>query len=303
MAKIKISDNDMKIVRYRRNGKASLGVVKNNYIVPIAKEEIGFPTDMGEFLELGEQGVEAAKIAFETEIDGLSMNDIQLLSPIARPGKFLAIGMNYQSHVAEVSKGSQVYKGMKTPENQIWFNKQTTCVNGPFDSIVKPDISDELDYEGELAVVIGKRCRNVSYDDALSVIAGYTVCNDVSVRDWQRLSKTMTMGKSWDTHGPLGPWMVTADEILNPQNLRIRTLVNGDVRQDFQTSEMVFNIRSQIEFLTTAFTLEPGDVIATGTSGGVGLFMKPQGFLKVDDIVEVEIEGIGTIKNKVVSRK
>jgi 2-keto-4-pentenoate hydratase/2-oxohepta-3-ene-1,7-dioic acid hydratase in catechol pathway len=290
----------MKLVRFIYQNSAVLGVVKDNRIIPVTNDDPGFPSDMREFLELGEKGMDAARAALASDLEGILLDDAILLSPIARPGKFLAIGMNYKSHVDEVSKGSQVYKGMKTPENQIWFNKQITCVNGPFDGIEMPAVSHELDYEGELAVVIGKRCRHVSREDALSVIAGYTICNDVSVRDWQRKSKTMTMGKSWDTHGPLGPWMVTRDEIADPQNLRVRTLVNGEVRQDFLTSEMVFDICAQIEFLSEAFTLEPGDVLATGTSAGVGIFMEPQGFMKVGDLVEVEIEGIGSIRNPVV---
>jgi 2-keto-4-pentenoate hydratase/2-oxohepta-3-ene-1,7-dioic acid hydratase in catechol pathway len=222
-----------------------------------------------------------------------ALMDVRLLAPV-RPRKFLAIGLNYADHIAE--------SGMEAPQFPIFFNKQATCVIGPDDDIHMPRVSNLLDYEGELAIVIGERCRHVPADRASEVIAGYTITNDVSVRDWQLRTPTMTMGKSFDTHGPLGPWVVTADELGDPHELRIRTFVNEEQRQDGCTSEMVFDCFEQIAHLSEAFTLEPGDVIATGTPAGVGAARQPfpEGLLKVGDVVRIEIDGIGALTNTVV---
>jgi 2-keto-4-pentenoate hydratase/2-oxohepta-3-ene-1,7-dioic acid hydratase in catechol pathway len=222
-----------------------------------------------------------------------ALEDVRLLAP-ALPRKFLAIGLNYADHIAE--------SGMQAPEFPIFFNKQVTCVVGHGDDVHMPKVSRLLDYEGELAIVIGKRCRHVSVQDAPSVIAGYTITNDLSVRDWQLRTPTMTMGKSFDTHGPLGPWIVTADELGDPHGLGLRTYVNGEERQNGNTSDMVFNCFQQVAHLSDAFTLEPGDVIATGTPAGVGAVRQPfpEGLLKVGDVVRVEIDSIGTLENTVV---
>lgn len=228
-----------------------------------------------------------------TELTVVSLSDVQLLAPVPRPPKFLAIGLNYAAHVAE--------SGMKRPEHQLWFNKQSTCVVGPGEPIEIPAASAMVDYEGELAFVIGKRCRHVSAADAPSVIAGYTIVNDVSVRDWQMRTQTMTMGKSFDTHGPMGPCIVSADELGDPHALRLRTWVNGELRQDAKTDDLIFNCFEMVEHLSTAFTLEIGDVIATGTPAGVGMAMQPPGWLQAGDTVRIEIEGIGTLENPVVS--
>jgi 2-keto-4-pentenoate hydratase/2-oxohepta-3-ene-1,7-dioic acid hydratase in catechol pathway len=175
-------------------------------------------------------------------------------------------------------------------------------VIGPGDDVHMPRVSTLLDYEGELAIVIGERCRHVPDDQAPDVIAGYTIANDVSVRDWQLRTPTMTMGKSFDTHGPLGPWVVSGDELGDPHELGIRTYVNGELRQDGDTSEMLFNCFQQVAHLSEAFTLEPGDVIATGTPAGIGAVRQPfpEGLLKVGDAVRVEIDGIGSLENTVI---
>ena len=216
-----------------------------------------------------------------------------LLSP-ATPRKYLAIALNYADHIAE--------SGMERPEVPMFFNKQVSCVVGPGADVHRPKVSDKLDYEGELAIVIGRRCRHVPVESAEQVIAGYTIANDVSVRDWQMRAMTMTIGKSFDTHGPLGPWLVTGDELGDPQALGIRTFVNDEQRQDGNTSEMVFDCFQQVSHLSEAFTLEPGDVIATGTPAGVGSTVQPfpSGFLKAGDTVRVEIDGIGELRNAVV---
>jgi 2-keto-4-pentenoate hydratase/2-oxohepta-3-ene-1,7-dioic acid hydratase in catechol pathway len=222
-----------------------------------------------------------------------ALDEVRLLAPV-RPRKYLAIGLNYADHIAE--------SGMQAPEHPIFFNKQVTCVVGPNDDIHMPRVSNLLDYEGELAIVIGERCRHVPAERAHEVIAGYTIANDVSVRDWQLRTPTMTMGKSFDTHGPLGPWIVTADEIGDPHRLRIRTFVNNELRQDGSTADMVFDYFQQVAHLSEAFTLEPGDVIATGTPAGVGAVRQPfpEGLLKVGDVVRIEIDGIGALANTVV---
>jgi 2-keto-4-pentenoate hydratase/2-oxohepta-3-ene-1,7-dioic acid hydratase in catechol pathway len=184
----------------------------------------------------------------------------------------------------------------------VFFNKQVTSVVGPGADVHMPKVSTFLDYEAELALVIGKRCRHVPAERAHEVIAGYTCANDVSVRDWQGRAQTMTIGKSFDTHGPLGPWLVTGDELGDPQDLRVRCYVNDELRQDASTGEMVFDCFQQVSHLSEAFTLEPGDVIATGTPSGVGLGRQPvrDNLLHVGDAVRVQIEGVGELVNGVV---
>jgi ureidoglycolate lyase len=216
---------------------------------------------------------------------------VRLHAPVMRPGKIFAIGLNYADHVAEAS--------MEKPRDQIWFTKAVTSVNGPYDPIERPRVSVELDYEAELVVVIGKRCRHVSEADAARVIFGYCVGNDVSVRDWQRRTSQYVLGKSFDTHAPFGPWIVTADA-ADPANLPIRSLVNGEIRQQSNTRHLIFNCAAQIAHLSQAMTLEPGDILFTGTPGGVGVAMKPPRFLAPGDLVRVEIDGLGAIENGVV---
>jgi 2-keto-4-pentenoate hydratase/2-oxohepta-3-ene-1,7-dioic acid hydratase in catechol pathway len=222
-----------------------------------------------------------------------ALEEVRLLAPV-QPRKFLAIGLNYADHIAE--------SGMEAPEFPVFFNKQVTSVVGPDDEVHMPRVSNLLDYEGELAVVIGTRCRHVPEHRAHEVIAGYTITNDISVRDWQLRTPTMTMGKSFDTHGPLGPWIVTQDELGDPHDLRLRTYVNDELRQNGNTREMIYDCYQQVAHLSEAFTLEPGDVIATGTPAGVGAVRQPfpDGLLHVGDLVRVELEGIGELRNTVV---
>jgi 2-keto-4-pentenoate hydratase/2-oxohepta-3-ene-1,7-dioic acid hydratase in catechol pathway len=224
-----------------------------------------------------------------------ALTDVVLEAPIDNPQKYLGIGMNYKEHAEEARAA-----GIPIPENQMWFNKQVSCIVGPYDNIVKPDISDALDYEIELGVVIGQRCKHVSVEDARSVIAGYLVTNDVSVRDWlQKKSPTFTLGKSFDTHGPIGPWLTTDDEIADPLDLTMQLTVNGEVRQSWPTNDMVYDIYEQIAYLTQVFTLMPGDILATGTPAGIGAMTG--NFLKVGDVVRAEIDGLGAIENRVVA--
>lgn len=226
-----------------------------------------------------------------------TLADVELLPPIDDPQKYLGIGMNYREHAEEARAA-----GIPIPTSQLWFNKQVSCITGPYGDIVKPDVSDELDYEIELAVVIGRECKHVPVEDARSVIAGYLVANDVSVRDWlQKRSPTFTLGKSFDTHGPIGPWLTTDDEIVDPLDLRMTLTVNGEVRQDWRTDDMISDISEQIAYLTQVFTLKPGDILATGTPAGIGA--PTRNFLKVGDVVRAEIEGLGAIENRVVAER
>ena len=200
--------------------------------------------------------------------------------------------MNYHDHAEEARKA-----GMTVPAHQLWFNKQVTCINGPYDPIYKPRVSEKMDYEAELGVVIGKRCRYVSVEDAPSVVGGYFVANDVTARDWQFKSPTFTLGKSFDSHGPIGPWITTADEVADPHNLVMQLWVNGELRQKTNTGGMIYDIWQQIHELSQVMTLEPGDLIATGTCANVGIALGK--FLQPGDVVKVEIEGLGHIENRV----
>lgn len=280
----------MRIARFRHDDRESLGAVVEDRIVDFAGT--GLPTDTLELLEAGATAIDAAAEATGRAVRAIDLGAVELLAPIQRPPKFLAIGLNYADHVAE--------SGQDPPTVPIFFNKQSTCVVGPGEPIQVPRASSLVDYEGELGVVIGRRCRHVSASEAISVVAGYVIVNDVSVRDWQLRSPTMTMGKSFDTHGPIGPWLTTRDEIADPHDLALRTLVNGEVMQDASTNEMIVDIPHQIEHLTTAFSLEPGDVIATGTPAGVGIVRHPPVLLKRGDLVRIEIEGLGFLENPVI---
>ncbi|MEM1224032.1 MAG: fumarylacetoacetate hydrolase family protein [Verrucomicrobiota bacterium] len=231
----------------------------------------------------------------------IAVGGVTLNSPILRPRKLMAIGLNYMDHFDEVPEEIKQRAGFKIPETPILFNKQVTSITGPFDSVHLPPESNELDYEAELAVVIGKTCRRVAPEDVPKVIAGYTISNDVSIRDWQRAAPTMIMGKSWDTHCPLGPALVTPDELPDPVDLKVKLTVDGETRQEFQTADMLFDIATQISYMSTAFTLEPGDVLLTGTSAGVGFFWPGGGLLKDGQVVRIEIEHLGAIENTVVA--
>jgi 2-keto-4-pentenoate hydratase/2-oxohepta-3-ene-1,7-dioic acid hydratase in catechol pathway len=278
----------MKLCRFATEGGPALGVIEGEEVADLSGT--GLPAEPARALdEVGRGGLaERAEGA-----PRLALAELRLLAP-ATPRKYLAIALNYRDHIAEM--------GMEAPEVPVFFNKQVTCVVGPGAEVHMPKVSTFLDYEAELAVVIGRRCRHVPAERAHEAIAGYTCANDVSVRDWQGKAQTMTIGKSFDTHGPLGPWLVTGDELGDPQDLAIRCYVGDELRQDARTSEMVFDCFQQVSHLSEAFTLEPGDVIATGTPAGVGLGRKPvrDNLLHVGETVRVEIEGIGELANSVV---
>lgn len=282
----------MKLATFQHENRTRVGVVRDDIVVDLASVAPDLPTDMIGLLGAGPAALEAAQAA-ASGAAGIPLEEVRLRAPVPRPGKFLGVGLNYADHVAEA--------GIDTPEHPTLFNKQSTCVVGPGDDVHLPRASHVLDYEGEFAFVIGRRCRHVSRDEARDVIAGYTIVNDVTIRDWQLRIPTWTIGKSFDTHGPMGPWLVSADEIPDPHQLDLRTWVNGELRQESNTKHLIFDCFALVEHLSTAFTLEPGDVIATGTPGGVGIAMKPPKLLVAGDVVRIAIEGIGELENPVVT--
>ena len=285
----------MKLLRYVSDEGDALGVLqvgREDQIVPLASLSDEFPT-MLSIIKGGSAALDQIRSLAEQGNGAFDLADAQLLAPIERPGKYMAIGMNYAKHIEEAKR-----LGQPTPTQQFWFNKQTSCLAGPFDEI-ELGVSEQVDYEVELGVVIGKPAKSVSEADAKNHVFGYVVADDVSARDWQRHSPTFTMGKSFDTHGPIGPWIVTADEIADPHALKLRCIVNGEIRQESDTSELVYNVWQQISYLSTAFTLEAGDLLATGTPSGVGIGMQPPRFLQPGDVVRCEIDGIGAIENRV----
>jgi 2-keto-4-pentenoate hydratase/2-oxohepta-3-ene-1,7-dioic acid hydratase in catechol pathway len=280
----------VKLATFSYQGRRSIGVVMDDGIADLGG--LGVPQTMEAFLNAGALAMDRARELADTERI-IPMADIHLHAPVENPRKFLAIAANYQSHIDEVLANNPAYV---PPTSQRWFAKMPSCINGPYDPILMPPESTQLDYEVELAIIIGRRCRRVPRAHAASVIAGFTVCNDVSARDWQRRSPTIMLGKSFDTHGPLGPWLVTPDEIGDPHSLRLTCSVNGEVRQAGSTAEMIDDCYAQIEYLSTVCTLEAGDVIVTGTPAGTGFGMKPPRLLQPGDVVRCEIERVGTIE-------
>jgi 2-keto-4-pentenoate hydratase/2-oxohepta-3-ene-1,7-dioic acid hydratase in catechol pathway len=226
----------------------------------------------------------------ETTVE-IDQETAELLNPINRPGKIICVGLNYMDHCLETNT--------PPPERPLLFTKFTTAINGPRDDIVwSTGLTTEVDFEAELAVIIGKKCRRVNEVGALNYVAGYTAANDVSARDVQLGDVQWVRGKSLDTFCPLGPAFVTVDEIPDPQNLAIRSILNGDVMQDSNTNLMIFPVAHLIAFCSQAFTLEPGDIILTGTPHGVGLGRDPKVYMNDGDVIVVEIEGIGRIENR-----
>ena len=280
----------MKLATFTTNENPSprVGVVKENTILDLST--VGITGDMKDVIQGGVNVAELENLSADAV--HVSMTEINLQAPITNPGKILAIGLNYGDHVEE--------SRMDKPEHQMWFNKQHNCINGPYANINLPAVSDKLDYEAELCLVIGRRCKHVPRDRAHEVIAGYFCGNDVSVRDWQLRSPTFQIGKSFDTHGPTGPWLVTPDEVGDPHSLDIKCLVNGEIKQQSNTKHLIFDCFDAIEHLTQAYVLDVGDILFMGTPGGVGVAMQPPSFMKAGDIVRVEIEKLGHIENTVV---
>jgi 2-keto-4-pentenoate hydratase/2-oxohepta-3-ene-1,7-dioic acid hydratase in catechol pathway len=275
----------MKLVNLASGPGALVGDDEVADLSSVAEDVLGIVTGGPDALAAAERALRSA--------DRIPRAGLKLDAPVRRPPKFLAIGMNYAAHIEET--------GRERPEHQVWFNKQSTCVIGPGDAIVLPAVSATVDYEGELGVVISQRCRHVPRERARDVVAGWTVINDVSARDWQWRTAQWTLGKSFDTHGPMGPALVTIDELPDPSGLRLRTWVNDDLRQDASTDEMIFDVWDMIAELSTVFTLEPGDVLSTGTPSGCGFALEPPDFLDEGDTVRIEIERVGVLENPVVA--
>ncbi len=282
----------MRLVTFTDSAGTRIGLLKDDGIVDLAKVDPGLPRDMISLItgwaDLREKVARATSRGADIPLTAVSLE-----APVPRPGKIMAIGLNYADHIVE--------SGQTTPEHQVWFGKQVTAVNPPYAPILLPKVSTRLDYEAELAVIIGARAKHVSRENARNAIFGYCVGNDVSVRDWQMRTSQWIVGKSFDTHAPFGPAIVTADEVGDPHALGIRAFVNGEKRQDSNTANLVFNVFDQIAYLSQAMTLEPGDVIFTGTPGGVGAAMKPPKYLKAGDVSRIEIDKLGFIEGRVVA--
>jgi 2-keto-4-pentenoate hydratase/2-oxohepta-3-ene-1,7-dioic acid hydratase in catechol pathway len=266
-------------------------VVAGDEVVDLAAAAPELHAPWAELLGRGDGLLERVAGIAESGRHRRPLSEVRLAAPV-RPRKFFAIGLNYADHVAE--------SGQPMPEHLTVFAKAPTCVTGPYDPIERPAVSDWLDYEGELGFVIGRRCRHVPAERAAEVIAGYLIVDDVSVRDWQIQTPQWSLAKSFDTHGPIGPWITTADELEDPHALGIRTFVNGDLRQQSNTDQLIFDCFRQVEILSQACTLEPGDVIATGTPSGIAAAREGRPWLKPGDRVRVEIDGLGAIENEVV---
>ena len=284
----------MKLVTFKSDDNEGIGSLELDAIVPF-KEEPSLPIDMLSFLEAGDTAIKKAEDLCKNPKSKISFSEVKLLAPISRPPKIIAIGLNYADHLEEVRAAG---REMETPVVPMIFNKQSLSATGPYEDIHDPKVSEMLDFEGELTFVIGKKCRHVPKEKAHEVIAGYTIANDLSVRDWQLRVPTFTIGKSFDTHCPFGPAIVTPDEISDPHNLDLITEVNGEQRQTSNTKNLIFNCFDLVEHLSTAFTLEPGDLVLTGTPGGVGVIEGK--FLKKGDVIKISISELGHIENKVI---
>jgi len=279
----------MKLATFSAGGAPELGIVQGETVVSISRARPGLASEMIDLIARWREVEREVRGVAATPTDAIPLDAVRLLAPIRRPGKIMAIGLNYADHIAE--------SGLGEPKDQIWFSKAVTAVNGPFDPIQIPKVSQAVDYEAEMVAVIGAGGRHIARTDAAKAVFGYCVGNDATERAWQHRTTQWVLGKSFDSHAPFGPWITTADEVADPHALAIRGLVNGEVRQDSNTRHLVFNVFDQIAHLSEAMTLEPGDLIYTGTPGGVGAAMKPMRFLKAGDLVRVEIEGLGAIEN------
>jgi acylpyruvate hydrolase len=291
----------MRIISYRMNPQDAwqAGIEHNGQVIAVTavspyENQISTvrallntgPTTLATVLANAQEVFETGKQAL------LALDTLELGAPVPDPDKIICLGLNYADHAAEAK--------MPIPTYPVLFAKYHNSLTGPYSSIVLPRFSTKVDYEGELAVVIGQTCKDVAEGDALNYVAGYTIMNDVSARDWQFQGGQWMSGKAIDTFAPMGPGIVPASEIPDPQRLHLITRVNGQVLQDSSTEAMIFSVAKSIEFISMIMTLEPGDIISTGTPSGVGYRRKPPIYLREGDIVDVEIERIGRITNKVV---
>ena len=290
--------NIVKFVTFREGDNWRTGIEQGGSVLDI--RELGFEGTLKDLLSSGQKRAKALLAASEMQFSinpgsFLNLSNLHLGPPIRDPDKILCIGLNYRDHAIEV--------GVPIPKFPVVFAKFRNCLIGAYDKIELPETTQEADYEGELAVIIGQRCSKVVETEALSYVAGYSVFNDVSARDLQFQASQWTMGKAIDTFGPIGPGLVPASSIPDPQAIEIVTRLNGETVQQGSTRDMIFGVAYLIAFFSQIMTLEPGDIIATGTPAGVGFTRKPQIFLKPGDIVEVEILQIGKLRNEVIRRE
>jgi 2-keto-4-pentenoate hydratase/2-oxohepta-3-ene-1,7-dioic acid hydratase in catechol pathway len=295
----------MRLVTFELDGRQHLGIASAEAVTSLsalahAQHADSFLfTSMQQFLSAGDRALGAARqLAERANRDWdqwIPFSKVHLSCPVPRPSKIVAIGLNYRDHAEEAK--------LTLPSEPLLFAKFPSSITGPFDPIVLPSANPDVDYEAELAVVIGARAKRVKSDHAFDVVAGYMVLNDVSARKWQFGDKQWTRGKSCDTFCPAGPWLTTRDEISDPHQLRISAKVNDQTVQDSNTNNLIFGVPELIQHITESITLEPGDIIATGTPVGVGVFRNPPLFLKEGDVVEIAVEKLGSIRNKVTVEK
>jgi 2-keto-4-pentenoate hydratase/2-oxohepta-3-ene-1,7-dioic acid hydratase in catechol pathway len=283
----------MKLVTFTHDGNIRFGALRGeNEIVDLQEADSRLPSEIIAFLGAGESALAIATQAIQQAMQTIPLSAVKLHSPIPRPGKILCIGLNYSDHAAE--------SGQPVPQFPVVFAKYANTVISHGDSIVLPHVSTQVDYEAELGFVIGKRGRYISEADALQYVAGYLPINDVSARDYQNRTSQWTMGKTFDTFAPMGPALVTSDEVPDPHNLKISLTIGDEVLQDSNTKQLIFGVPQLVASLSEVMTLEPGDVVSTGTPPGVGFAQKPPRFLKPGDVVSVIIERLGTLTNPVV---
>ena len=295
----------MRILSYKHEGMDVLGLLIHRSVfnlvetaAAVGMRSLAFSNlhnllGAGEAALRGVQGIAETVKSGKTPVTGIPLETVTLSAPLPRPSKIVAVGLNYMDHANEA--------GFQLPQEPLLFAKFPNSITGPNDAIVLPEEDPQVDWEVELGVVIGCRTRHASISDAHRSVAGYLVLNDVSARRFQFGDKQWTRGKSCDTFCPIGPWMTTPDEIPDPHALRVRTIVNGEVMQDSSTSQLVFRIPQLIAYISRDITLDPGDIIATGTPPGVGAFREPPRFLRPGDVLETEVEGLGTLRNPVLA--
>ncbi|UOE92696.1 fumarylacetoacetate hydrolase family protein [Alkalihalobacillus sp. LMS39] len=308
----------MKLVNYRVGESIRAAAIVGNQVIDLNRAYVAMleaqgqaraekvaealvPANTIEFLEGGDKSLEEAYKAIEyaqaEEATNpkivLSKDDVRIEAPVLKPNKIICVGHNYREHILEMKR--------ELPPYPVIFAKFNNAIIGPEDDIPNSPLTEQLDYEAEFTFVISKKAKNVSKEEALDYVAGYTIVNDVTARDLQRRTLQWLQGKTLDGSAPMGPWLVTKDEIPNPHELEVVLKVNGEERQRSNTANLVFDVNYLVEFLSSIMTLEPGDVICTGTPGGVGVARDPQVFLQDDDVVQIEIDKIGVLENKVKS--
>lgn len=277
----------MKLTSLIAGGKETYGLFKDGKVFPVTDAFLAQYPDLASAFGAGVSD----QIEANLQDEGIAEEAVEFMPLIPNPDKVIAIGLNYKSHINET--------GRPTPEYPIIFNRYANSQVGHNQALIRPKASDKLDFEGELGVVIGKRCRHVSKEDAVSVVAGYCCFNDGSIRDFQRHTSQFGPGKSFFKSGSFGPWLVTPDEAPDPNDMTLETRLNGEVMQKTGVDDLLFDVGDLIAYASTVTELEPGDVIATGTTSGVGLFRDPPVFMKPGDVVEVEITGLGILKNTI----